>query len=47
MRNSPIRQRLFSAAVFLAVACASLVTAWLSYVSVQDAARIKFESNRG
>jgi CHASE1-domain containing sensor protein len=44
MRNDPIRNRLFSAAVFLVVACASLATAWLSYVSVQDAARIKFAS---
>ena len=44
MRNNPIRNRLFSAAVFLVVACASLVAAWLSYVSVQDAARIKFAS---
>jgi CHASE1-domain containing sensor protein len=30
--------------VFIVVACASLVTAWLSYVGAQDAARIKFES---
>jgi CHASE1-domain containing sensor protein len=44
MRNNPIRNRLSSAAVFLVVACASLVTAWFSYVSVQDAARIKFTS---
>jgi CHASE1-domain containing sensor protein len=44
MPNSPRRQRLFIAAVFLAVACASLLTVWLSHVSVQDAARIKFES---
>jgi len=44
MRNSPIRNRLFSAAVFTVVACASLVAAWLSYLSVQDAARIKFTS---
>lgn len=30
--------------MFLIVACASLVTAWLAYVGVQDAARFKFES---
>jgi CHASE1-domain containing sensor protein len=30
--------------VFIVVACASLVTAWLSYVGVRDAARLKFEA---
>jgi len=30
--------------VFLVVACASLITAWLAYVGVQDAARFKFEA---
>jgi CHASE1-domain containing sensor protein len=30
--------------VFIVVACASLITAWLSYVGVQDAARLKFEA---
>jgi CHASE1-domain containing sensor protein len=35
---------LFSVAVFLVVALGSLVTAWLAYVGVQDAARLKFEA---
>jgi len=42
--NRHIPKKLFPAAIFLIVASASLVTAWLAYVAVQDAARFKFEA---
>ena len=37
-------KRIFPAVIFLSVALASLVTAWVAYVGVQDAARLKFEA---
>ena len=37
-------KRFFPAAIFLAVALAGLVTAWIAYVGVKDAARLKFEA---
>ena len=37
-------KRFFPAAIFLSLALAGLVTAWVAYVGVKDAARLKFEA---
>ena len=42
--NSDAFEAIFPAAIFLSLSLAGLVTAWVAYVGVKDAARLKFEA---